>query len=287
MAEPDVIELTPTATAQEASPEVGEVLFIGTATVLLRYGGFTVLTDPNFLHQGEHAPLGGGLRSRRLTEPARSIQELPPLDVIVLSHHHGDHFDERAARELPKDVPIVTTAHAARKLGRQGFRDRRPLDTWQTQVLRRGEHELRITATPARHAPVPLDRALPPVMGSVLEFAHRDEPTLRLYVSGDTLMHDRLREIPRRCPDLHLALLHLGGTRILGITLTMDARQGVEALRVLQPRHAIPIHYDDYTVFRSPLDDFREAVDEAGLSTQVHYLDRGDSFRFRAEELRA
>ncbi|MDQ2678555.1 MAG: MBL fold metallo-hydrolase [Actinomycetota bacterium] len=281
-----VIELEPHHRG-DPGDDLGELTFIGTATVLLRYGGFTLLTDPNFLHQGEHAPLGGGLRSRRLTQPALSVSELPPLDVIVLSHHHGDHFDERAARELPRDVPIVTTAHAARKLGRQGFADRRALDTWETQVLRRGDRELRITATPAQHAPVPLDKVLPPVMGSVLEFAERGEPTLRLYVSGDTLVHGRLREIPDRCPDLHLALLHLGGTRILGITLTMDGHQGVEALRILTPRHAIPIHYDDYTVFKSPLEDFRREADRAGLVTRIHYLDRGDVFRFAAQELRS
>src|SRR3954471_19058672 len=85
-----------------------EMEWIGNATVLLRLGPFTVLTDPNFLHQGEHAKLGYGLRSRRLTEPSRSVDQLPPIDLVLLSHHHGDHFDERAAEGLRKDVPIVT-----------------------------------------------------------------------------------------------------------------------------------------------------------------------------------
>ena len=264
----------------------GELRFIGTATVLQRFGGFTLLTDPNFLHQGEHAPLGGGLRSRRLTEPAMGVDELPPLDVVVLSHHHGDHFDQRAADGLPKDVPIVTTPHAARKLARQGFTDARPLLTWEHQDLRRGDRTLRITATPGRHAPGPLNAVLPPVMGSVLEFGGDRETDLRIYITGDTLVHDRLRDIPRRYPDLHLALLHLGGTRVLGVTLTMDAAQGVEALRIVRPRHAVPIHFDDYTVFRSPLADFRRAVEAADdVRTQVHYLDRGEALRFTAEDL--
>src|SRR5947209_4611527 len=77
--------------AGAADFDTGELTFIGTATVLLRFGGFTILTDPNFLHRGEHAYLGMGLRSRRLTEPAMAIADLPPLDFIVLSHHHGDH----------------------------------------------------------------------------------------------------------------------------------------------------------------------------------------------------
>jgi L-ascorbate metabolism protein UlaG (beta-lactamase superfamily) len=80
---------------------------------------------------------------------------------------------------------------------------------------------------------------------------------------------------------IDLALLHLGGTRILGIYVTMDATQGVEALRILDPRTAIPIHYNDYAVFRSPLEDFQRAVRAAGLEERVHCLRHGETFRFR------
>src|SRR4051812_40007758 len=81
----------------------GSITFIGTATVLIRCGGFTVLTDPNFLHQADHAPLGWGLRSERLTNPAMELDELPQIDVVLLAHRHGDHFDPLAVRKLAKD----------------------------------------------------------------------------------------------------------------------------------------------------------------------------------------
>ena len=95
---------------------------------------------------------------------------------------------------------------------------------------------------------------------------------LQLYISGDTLVHDRLKEIPRRYPGIDLALLHLGGTKILGVLMvTMDAGQGVEAIRIIEPRTVIPIHYNDYTVFKSPLEDFKRAVAEAGLEYALSY----------------
>lgn len=273
---------SPIELAEEPAPNLvkGEVLFVGTATVLMRCAGFTILTDPNFLHAGEYARLGYGLRSKRLTEPAMGIDELPPLDFIVLSHHHGDHFDDRAARELDKDLPIITTPHAARKLRRQGFRGPLPLETGEAQDVVRGLARVRVTAVPAEHAPRPLGRLLPPVMGSIIDVEWEGRRLLRTYITADTLVHDRLEEIARLHPGIDLCLIHLGGTKVLGILLTMDARQGVEALRIVRPRVAIPIHYNDYTVFRSPLKDFKRAASSIGLQTDLHYLSHGETYRF-------
>jgi L-ascorbate metabolism protein UlaG (beta-lactamase superfamily) len=260
----------------------GELTFIGTATVLLRIGGFTILTDPNFLHAGEHAYLGLGLRSKRLLDPAMELGDLPSLDLVVLSHHHGDHFDRYAAEGLDKELPIVTEPHSAKKLRSQGFQRPIALDTWQSQVVARGEVELRVTAMPGKHAPQPLGSLLPPVMGSLLELVRPGRPRFRLYITGDTLLHDRLSEIPQRYPDIDLCLIHLGGTRVAGVLLTMDAGQGIKALQLVAPRTAVPIHTDDYTVFKSGLDDFKAAVSDAGpaLPTEIRYVDRGETWRF-------
>jgi len=257
----------------------GQITFIGTATTLIQVAGFAILTDPNFLHRGQRAYVGLGLTTRRLTEPALSIGQLPPLDGVVLSHHHGDHFDRVAARDLDHDLPIITEPHAARKLRRQGFRAPAALATWQSQVIARPGAEVRVTSLPGQHAPRPLGYLVPPVMGSLLDFSRDGRRLLRMYITGDTLMHDGVREIGARYPDIDLCLIHLGGTRIAGVLLTMDAAQGVEALRAVAPREAIPVHYDDYTLFKSPLSDFRRAAERAGLPSQLHYLGRGDCYR--------
>lgn len=73
----------------------------------------------------------------------------------------------------------------------------------------------------------------------------------------------------------------------MGVMVTMDGKQGVEMVRIVQPRTAIPIHFDDYDVFTSPLSDFQEEVRRAGLEERVHYLDRGEAYEFHVPERRA
>jgi len=258
----------------------GSIFFVGTATVLIRYAGFTILTDPNFLHAGDHVHLGYGMTAERLTNPAIELEDLPPMDFCVLSHYHGDHFDQLVEEKLQKDLPIITTEHASDALKEKGFTATMPLDTWDSVMIEKSAARIQLTSMPGQHGPSITDLLLPPVMGSMLDFYTAERKLLRLYITGDTLVHDELREIPKRYPEIDLALFHLGGTRILGILLTMDAEQGVEAIRIINPREVIPIHYNDYEVFKSPLEEFKRAVAEAGLEDRVRYLSHGESYQF-------
>ncbi len=270
-----------------ADTEHGSVFFIGNATVLIRYGGFTILTDPTFIHMHEQTWIGYGMHTTRLTDPAMDIGDLPPLDLIVLSHFHGDHFDQVAERELDKTLPIVTTPAAAAELNERGFSETRALDTWSSVTFTKGDVHLRITSMPGKHGPPVVNFALPEVMGSMLEFTSSGETSLfRIYITGDTLIVDALKEIPHRFPNIDVALLHLGGTEVMGIMLTMDGKQGVEMIRIIQPDHSIPIHYNDYDVFKSPLSDFQAEVEAAGLRDRVTYLSHGDTYSFEVPESR-
>ena len=272
-----------TLPAAQSSPDkaTGSVTFIGNATVLIRYAGMTILTDPTFIHKHEQVSLGYGMHTTRLTDPAMDIRDLPPLDLILLSHFHGDHFDQVAEEKLQKDLPIITTEHASTELSDKGFTQTIPLATWESTVVKKGEFQVQITSMPGKHGPGMVEAFLPTVMGSMLEFQTiQGQVTLRLYITGDTLIHDDLKEIPNRYPNIDLALFHLGGTRIMGILLTMDAEQGVEAIHLINPREVIPIHYNDYEVFKSPLEEFKNAVAVAGLENRVRYLSHGETYEF-------
>ena len=261
--------------------------FIGTATTLIRYAGFTVLTDPNFLHRGERVYLGKGRWTTRRTDPAIEIGDLPDLDLVVLSHLHGDHFDRVAREGLDRSVPIATTPAAARRLSRWGFVTR-PLRTWQSTAVHRNGAMLRVVSLPGRHArSAAVARLFPPVMGSLLEITSPGLPPLRLYLSGDTLVSDELHEIARRHPDLDLGVLHLGGTTVFGLLLSMDGRQGVDLLEILRPRYAVPVHVDDYPVFRSPLSDFLAEVERRRPASRVVTVGRGETLPLPVTAARA
>jgi len=267
---------TPAGGPPPDGPVRAELTFIGTATTLLRLGPFAVLTDPNFLHRGQYAYLGKGLVSRRVTEPALGVDELPPLDLVVLSHLHGDHFDRVARKGLTRDAPVVTTQQAAGRLSSWGF-SAVGLDTWQEHVLQSGSHRLTVESLPGVHAYGLLGKLLPPVMGSLLRWSENGQVRRTLYLTGDTLTGPHLREIAQRHPRIDGAVVHLGGTRVLGALVTLDGRGGLELLEAVSPGFAVPVHYDDYTAFKSPLSDFVAAVSGTGFDSRVRLVERGQT----------
>jgi L-ascorbate metabolism protein UlaG (beta-lactamase superfamily) len=273
------LELTSSGTTDF---DEGNVYFIGNATTLISFGGLTILTDPAFLHKGEHVYLGHGIWARREVEPACQIADLPPIDLVVLSHYHGDHFDDVAAQELDKSLPIVSTADAVGKLSALGFTQGYALDTWESLVVAKGSAKVTITAMPAKHATEEaVNELLMPVNGHMLDFSRDDDHLYRLYITGDTMLVDSLEDIPRRYPDIDLGLIHTGGTTFLVTVVTMTGEQGVRAVEITKPRTAIPIHYNDFSVFLSGLDDFKQAAEASSVTTKFVYLAHGETYTFK------
>jgi L-ascorbate metabolism protein UlaG (beta-lactamase superfamily) len=113
------------------------------------------------------------------------------------------------------------------------------------------------------------------VIGSLLEHRVGTEVRRRVLISGDTLTGDHVDEIRRRHADVGTAVLHLGGTRVLFHTVTMDGRMFEDFLRRVRPRRAVPVHYDDYGVMASGLDDARAAARAAGFAERLEVVPRG------------
>jgi L-ascorbate metabolism protein UlaG (beta-lactamase superfamily) len=231
------------------------VTHIGGPTVLIQLEGWRLLTDPTFDPPGRKYKFGWGTGSVKVAGPAIAASDLPPIDAVLLTHeHHDDNLDSAGRSLLPSADAVVTTVSGSRRLGGNV----RGLEPWAATVLQApGRPSIEVTATPCRHGP-PLSR---PLAGDVIGFALRwdGQENGVLWVSGDTVLYDGVRQVADRL-QVNTALLHLGGVRfaVTGpVRYTMTARDAVKLCRLVNPRTVIPIHYEGWKHFR----EGREAIE--------------------------
>ncbi|OJJ57426.1 hypothetical protein ASPSYDRAFT_46571 [Aspergillus sydowii CBS 593.65] len=299
--------------SSKPASENASIYFVGNATTVIEWQGVRIMTDPNFLHAGDHVHLGPGLTSTRMHNPAVELHELPRIDLVLLSHYHEDHFDRQVEASLRRDLPIVTTSHAKSKLtskGADSFTNIYDVDPFHQIMINLANTteagpnppSLRVTGMPGKHVPLgkPMEKlneivgAFPPTNGWMLELGYwqsADDFTVgyRIYISGDTLLVDELKEIPRLYGEhnIDLMILHLGAAMVpspsltpFTLMVTMNAKQGVELMQLVKPDITIPVHFDDYDIMSESLEEFKAAVEKEGLSGGVVYLDRGEEYRF-------
>jgi L-ascorbate metabolism protein UlaG (beta-lactamase superfamily) len=140
-----------------------------------------------------------------------------------------------------------------------------------------GRPAIEVTATPCRHGP-PLSR---PLAGDVVGFALRWDGQDHgvLWISGDTVLYDGVRGVADRL-EVDVALLHLGGVRfpVTGpVRYTMTAKDAVELCRLIEPRTAIPIHYEGWKHFKQGREvierEFARAPED--LQSRIRWLPIG------------
>lgn len=220
---------------------------IGGPTLLIEIGEWRLLTDPTFDPPGRAYDFGWGTGSVKLAGPAIAPSELGRIDAVLLTHdHHADNLDACGRELLPSAGTVVTTVSGAKRLGGGA----RGLEPWHTVRLDAHAQPIEITATPCRHGP-PLSRT---VVGDVIGFALRWEGQQHgaLWISGDTVLYDGVREVADRL-DVDIAVLHLGGVGfpVTGpVRYTLTARDAVELSTLVGPRTVIPIHYEGWKHFR-------------------------------------
>ncbi len=260
-----------------ARPDVAHigVTHIGGPTTLLSIGDWRLLVDPTFDPPGRRYRFGWGTSSRKVSGPAVAAGDLPPIDVVLLTHdHHADNLDDAGRALLPAAGTVLTTAAGARRLG-GGAQGLAPWDT--TRLEAPGRPAIEVIATPCRHGP-PASRA---IVGDVVGFALRWDGQRhgQLWISGDTVLYDGVRQVADRV-DVGTAVVHLGGVRfpVTGpVRYTMTARDAVELCRLVRPQTVIPVHYEGWSHFRQARAEIEEAFAEApdDVRTAIHWLERG------------
>lgn len=260
-------------------PQTATITHVGGPTRLIEVAGWRILTDPTFDAAGRRYFFGWGTTSRKLADPGLSLDDVGPVDAVLVSHHHhGDNLDD-AGRAMLADVPtVVTTRKGAKALGAGDLRFV-GLSAWDTTTLEApGKPTITITATPCRHGPVGSEPITGPVIGFSLRWESQEHG--ELWVTGDTVLYPALREVPQRL-DVGTLVIHLGSVRFRYLSgwlrYTMDAAEGAELIDLVDPHTVIPVHYEGWSHFQQGRDAAEGRLAQAQHAETIHWLDPGET----------
>jgi L-ascorbate metabolism protein UlaG (beta-lactamase superfamily) len=245
---------------------------ISTATVLLEIGSLRLLTDPVFDPAGGHYFFGFGTNSVKLTEPAIPPQDLGKIDAILLSHdHHEDNLDRAGHALLPLAKKVITTSAGAKRLKGNAI----GLRAWQSTTIESEDTKIKITAAPVHHGTLGSHLIVGETTGFILEWAGQKHGAL--YISGDTVWFNGLREIGQRFK-IGTAILHVGAAKfpIMGpLRFTLNAKEAVQIVHALNPRTVIPIHYEGWKHFKETGAAARKVFEASDIKEKIHWLPLG------------
>jgi L-ascorbate metabolism protein UlaG (beta-lactamase superfamily) len=264
----------PSRIDDEASPPLaplrsGEVAvtFIGHATLLVRFPGFALLTDPIF---SERASPFGWLGPKRVRAPAVALDDLPRIDAVLLSHNHYDHMDLPSLRRIRErwNPPIVTGLGNGAYLAAKGLRNVIELDWWERTEPLPG---LGIVYVPAQH----WSRRRPWDTNRMLWGGHVVEAGgARVYFAGDTGFPGHFAEIARRLGPSDIALLPIGAyePRWFMAPQHMNPDEAARAHHALGARLSVAMHFATFALTDEAIDApaaaLAAALQEHGIARQ-------------------
>ena len=224
------------------------VTFINHATVLLQLGPYNLLTDPVWATRV--SPFRN-LGPRRVRAAGVSLSNLPPIDVVLLSHNHYDHLDLATLKFLAKrDNPLVVTGLGnAALLAENGIRHVSELDWWEHVAFK----DLRIHFTPAQHfsGRGVRDRDMT-LWGGLWVETDADA----LFFAGDTGYSEHFSDIRQRLGKPRLALLPIGAYEpywFMG-PVHMNPDDAVRAHCDLDAEVSMSIHFNTFQLTDEPID---------------------------------
>ena len=245
--------------------------WLGHSTVLVDLDGTRLLTDPVLRNRVAH------LRRRGRADPAQYTN----IDAVLISHLHFDHLDLPSLERLGHGTQLVVPRGGGSLLRRRGFR--------RVEEVEAGD-EIRISAltvcpTYAAHEGLRL-----PYFGTrALTLGYTITGSCRIYFAGDTDLFRGMAEIGR---SRDIALVPIWGWGPTAGAGHLDPRRAAEALRLLRPILAVPIHWGTYAplgfgrlqsaLLGDPVTAFRRHAAELAPEVEVHVLGLGGTLQLDA-----
>ena len=252
-----------------------QITYLGAATYLIEVGAFRLLTDPGFDPKGTEKSEGPGHLLTKIMAPPVPVEEIGPIDAVLLSHQqHFDNLDVSGRALLPKVGRVLTTPESADVLGGNA----EGLAPGQSTVLTNDEgQEIRVTAILALHGLAEAVRkATGEVTGFVLEWEGQDGA---LYITGDTVWFDDIVEVGQQF-NVGTVILHMGAAKVPAAgdnALTMTSEEGAQLTKALDAHVAFAAHFEGWAHFTdASRERMARVFEEAGVGDRLHLIAPGE-----------
>ena len=241
-----------------------QVTWIGHASFLIQTGGTNILVDPNWAHWLTVV--------KRLRHPGMSLNHLPRIDVVLITHAHHDHLHLRTLRRISNGQPIVVPHGVGKLVSRAGFGQVIEMERWQELEIA----GLRITFTPSKHWGA---RHIHDVHRGFGGFLIKNHHGRTVYHCGDSAYFEGFAEIGAHS-SIDLALLPIGAYEAMsGREVHMNPEEALAAFRDLGATHMAPMHYGTFPLggepVHEPLIRFKEGALSLGYENQISILTEG------------
>ena len=239
------------------------ITWIGHASFLIQFSDLNVLVDPNFANWL--------FLLKRIKRSGLRIRDLPPIDLVLLTHAHFDHFHKPTLRKLPHPKIGVMPWGVGDLAHDLGFERVVELEWWES--FRR--HDWRVTFTPSKHwGARTLHDEHRGYGGFVLEYQGR-----KIYHAGDSAYFDGFKEIgDRLAPEI--ALLPIGAYHPESFrNVHMGPDEAIRAFQDLRARRLVPMHYGTFRLAFEAMDEpprwLQQLAQEQGITRKVNILQEG------------
>jgi L-ascorbate metabolism protein UlaG (beta-lactamase superfamily) len=239
------------------------ITWIGHASFLIQFTDLNVLIDPNFANWL--------FLLKRLKRSGMKIRDLPPIDLVLLTHAHFDHFHKPTLRKLPAPKIGVMPWGVGDLAQNLGFSRVIELDWWESFSQR----DWKVTFTPSKHwGARTLRDSHRGYGGFVLEHQGR-----KIYHAGDSAYFGGFKEIGERLAP-EIALLPIGAYHPESFRrVHMGPDEAVKAFRDLHAHWMVPMHYGTFRLSFEAMDEplrwLREIAAKENLAKKLRVLDEG------------
>lgn len=252
-----------------------KIKLIRHATMQITVGGTNILVDPMLSPAGAMGPVADSPQQRPnpLVPLPVPVESLLNADAVLLTHTHRDHFDDAAAKMLPKSIPVLCQPADGEKIASLGFTRVLPVDsalTWR---------DLTVIRTGGQHGSGEIGRKMGAVSGYVLQ--HRGESLL--YIAGDTIWCREVSEaLDKYSPKV--AVLYAGAARFLtGGPIIMDAGDVVKVCRQAAGTKVVAVHLEAFNHCLLSRNDLRRRLETENLGERVLIPGDGEELIFPPE----